>query len=164
MTYLVAITLGVLLVQLVWLWRLTRALARWRTVEERVTHFGDALALLTETADTGFRAMAGEVERLATADPRALSIKARRIADGLRQGRTPADVATGEQVSEGEVRLRMHLAPPSPDRVHDAPAARKARARSRRAPAAAPAPPATTPAPAKAPRRKKTAPLTPAAR
>lgn len=121
MTYFVGAACVVLLVQLVFLGKLVRALGRLQSLEERVAHFGDAMSLLTETADAGFRSVAGEVERLAAADRRLRAAKAERIAEAIRQGQAVASVAVGEQVSEGEVRLRAHLQPAAADRVHDAP-------------------------------------------
>ena len=48
----------------VWLlWRLTRVLASSARVEERVGLFAEALSLLTETTESGFRAVADELSR-----------------------------------------------------------------------------------------------------
>jgi hypothetical protein len=122
MTYFVGAACVVLLVQLVFLGKLVRALGRLRSLEERMAHFGDAMSLLTETADAGFRSVAGEVERLATADRRLRVAKADRIAEAVRQGQAAvASVAVVEQVSEGEVRLRARLHPAAADRMHDTP-------------------------------------------
>jgi hypothetical protein len=94
---------------------LLRALWRVRDVGTRVAHYGDALSLLTETTESGFRAVAGEVERLG--HPRARRPEARtttaRVATAVRRGRSVQEIAADEQVSEGEVRLRLHLAEPA---------------------------------------------------
>ena len=60
----VGTVLGLLVMAQGWLlWRLTRVLASAARVEERVGHFGDALSLLTETTESGFRAVADEIGR-----------------------------------------------------------------------------------------------------
>jgi hypothetical protein len=90
---------------------LVRALRRVHGLDARVAHLSDALTLLTETTETGFRAVAGEVERLtqrpARRDSRAA---AGRITKAARHGRTLQEIAAAERLSEGEVRLRLHMA------------------------------------------------------
>ena len=102
---------GVLLVQLFLAWRLivtTRALDR---VQARMANQGEALSLLTDTSENGFSAIARELDRLATPEAKpARRPSTRRVATAARKGRTIADIAAEERVSEGEVRLRLHLA------------------------------------------------------
>ena len=102
---------SVLLVQLFLAWRLmvtTRALDR---VQARMAHQGEALSLLTDTSENGFSAIARELDRLATPDAKpARRPSTRRVATAARKGRTVADIAAEERVSEGEVRLRLGLA------------------------------------------------------
>lgn len=91
--------------------RLLVALGRLGRLEERVQHLGDALALLTETAESGFSTMANEIERMRqarsrTAEPRATSA---RVASAARRGRTIQEIARSEELSEGEVRLRLQM-------------------------------------------------------
>ena len=100
-----------LIVQIGLLWRnlsLTRSLRR---AEQRVGQLGDALALLTETSEAGFRTMATEIERLAEAGPRRREprVNVARIAAAVRRGRPVSEVAAAEGLSEGEVALRLHL-------------------------------------------------------
>ncbi|MEO7275023.1 MAG: hypothetical protein ABIX28_06920 [Vicinamibacterales bacterium] len=102
---------GVLLVQLFLAWRLivtTRALDRFQA---RMAHQGEALSLLTDTSENGFSAIARELDRLATPETKpARRPSTRRVATAARKGRTVADIAAEERVSEGEVRLRLGLA------------------------------------------------------
>ena len=102
---------SVLLVQLFLAWRLivtTRALDR---VQARMAHQGEALSLLTDTSENGFSAIARELDRLATPEAKpARRPSTRRVATAARKGRTVADIAAEERVSEGEVRLRLGLA------------------------------------------------------
>ena len=102
---------SVLLVQLFLTWRLmvtTRALDR---VQARMANQGEALLLLTDTSENGFSAIARELDRLATPEAKpARRPSTRRVATAARKGRTVADIAAEERVSEGEVRLRLGLA------------------------------------------------------
>jgi len=102
---------SVLLVQLFLAWRLivtTRALDR---VQARMANQGEALSLLTDTSENGFSAIARELDRLATPEAKpARRPSTRRVATAARKGRTVADIAAEERVSEGEVRLRLGLA------------------------------------------------------
>lgn len=135
-----AVAAAVIGVQSVLVWRLIRALRTVQRLDEKLGHFGDAMSLLTETTETGFRAVAAELERV-TPDPDARSVpiaatkaasagrasasagstlnalkkiaprtSAARINDAARRGRTVTEIAAAEELSEGEVRLRLHLA------------------------------------------------------
>jgi hypothetical protein len=88
----------------------TRRVGRF---DRRLAHLTDALSLLTETAEAGFRANAAEIGRLgepapAERDP-ALTATGR-VTRAVRRGRSVQQIAADEQMSEGEVRLRLHLA------------------------------------------------------
>jgi len=111
MTYLFAGAGALLGVQALLLWRMLRVSKGLRQCDERLAHFGDALALLTETAESGFQAMAAEVSRLAApvSGSAARRTTTRRIASAARRGKTVPQIAAEEEVSEGEVRLRLQL-------------------------------------------------------
>jgi hypothetical protein len=107
----------VLLVQGWILWRLLGAVGIVPRMEEKLAHFGDALTLLTETTEGGFRAVASELDRAshsATTNgvkkPVLPKPTSARMTAAARRGRTVEEIAATEQVSEGEVRLRLHLA------------------------------------------------------
>jgi hypothetical protein len=99
---------------------LTQALAIWqaralrRTVaalEARLTRQADALALLTETSESGFALVARELERAAATPAKSTRrVATRRIATAARKGRTVAEIAAAEGLSESEVHLRLHMA------------------------------------------------------
>lgn len=112
MTYLVATLIVVGLVQILLSWKLLEGLYQVRRADDRLSHLADALGLLTETNEAGFRAMALEVGRLG--ESRALKDtprpSTRRLATAARRGRSIEEIAAAEQVSEGEVRLRLHMA------------------------------------------------------
>jgi hypothetical protein len=98
------------------LWRLSRMVAASVRLEEKVGHLGDALSILTETSEAGFKAIADELTRRtlpAAATPRSKTPIAR-IKAAARRGTSIADIAAAEHMSEGEVRLRLHLAEHAP--------------------------------------------------
>jgi hypothetical protein len=114
----VGIALGAMLIVQGWiLWRLLGAVGVVRTMDEKLAHFGDALTLLTETTEGGFRAVASELDRAALHSGSGLAKKpavpkptSARMTAAAKRGRSVEEIAATEQVSEGEVRLRLHLA------------------------------------------------------
>ena len=103
------------------LWRLTRSLGGVQKLDEKLGHFGDAMSLLTETTESGFKAVAAELDRASARPndgPAKAAIKkampapstAARISAAARRGRTVPEIAAAEELSEGEVRLRLHMA------------------------------------------------------
>lgn len=107
--------LGVLLVSQAILFRVV--LTQRRLIDgfdDRFGRLAAGVSLLTDTTECGLRDVAQEVERLGQqpAAPRRRSNAAvtRRIKTAARRGRNVADIAASEEVSEGEVRLRLQLA------------------------------------------------------
>ena len=94
--------------------RLVRALRHTVELEQRVARLQEGINLLTDTTETGFRQVAAEIERLSvpTAAPAVAPSRptAVRLRAASRRGRSVKDIAADEQVSEGEVRLRLSLA------------------------------------------------------
>jgi hypothetical protein len=128
--------LGVVaLVQTLLLWRASRALGRLHVVESRVEKFGDALTLLTDTTESAFRVVASEINR--TPAVRAVSgasaARTAKVARAARRGTSVTEIAAAEEMAEGEVRLRLHLAnektpvSPKPTKAAKANKVRKAR-------------------------------------
>jgi hypothetical protein len=105
---------AVLVIQGWILWRLLGAVGGVQRMEDKLAHFGDALTLLTETTEGGFRAVATELDRAShttgTAKKPAPRPTSARISAAAKRGRSIEEIAATEQVSEGEVRLRLHLA------------------------------------------------------
>jgi hypothetical protein len=115
----VGIALAAMLIVQGWiLWRLLGAVGVVQRMDEKLAHFGDALTLLTETAEGGFRAVASELDRSVQQPASGAAKKPQlaprptsaRMTAAARRGRSVEDIASTEQVSEGEVRLRLHLA------------------------------------------------------
>jgi hypothetical protein len=104
--------------QAVMLWRCARALNRLQPIVARVTQVGDALSLLTDTTESAFRAVALELGKPRSAPARAASVRrTTRVSRAAKKGKSVAEIAAAEEVSEGEVRLRLHIAnenPPAP--------------------------------------------------
>lgn len=101
-----------LIVHIGLLWKNLSVARSLHRSDERIGHLSDALGLLTETSESGFRTMAAEIERLAgatgrTREPR---VSVSRLSAAARRGRSTAEIAAAERVSEGEVALRLHLA------------------------------------------------------
>jgi len=113
------------LVQIVLTWRMASAAARIERYEERLERFGDVLTMLAETSESGFKAIATELERISARTPARKEAKtsAARVAKSARKGRSVQQIAAGEQVSEGEVRLRLSLTEPALLERIDAPRA-----------------------------------------
>jgi hypothetical protein len=94
-------------------WRLHRSAARIARFDERLAHLGDAMGLLTETNEMGFRSLASELERQQVPKPArndASRRRTERVASASRRGASVETIAASEAMSEGEVRLRLHLA------------------------------------------------------
>ena len=100
------------------LWRLLGAVGVVQRMDEKLAHFGDALTLLTETAEGGFRAVASELDRAGLQAATPAGVKkpvlpkptSARMTAAAKRGRSVEEIASTEQVSEGEVRLRLSMA------------------------------------------------------
>jgi hypothetical protein len=118
MTIQLGLVIAVLLVEAVLAWRLVVAHRAAARTEARLASHGQALSLLIDTSENGFGATARELERLATSTTKpARRPTTRRVAAAARTGRSVRDIAAAERVSEGEVRLRLHLAGHEPASV-----------------------------------------------
>lgn len=114
-----AVALGVMaLVGLVLCWRLVRSLRSLDRIGDRVARFAEALALLTEASEVGFRSTADELARIADAQVRRRKPRdpQRRVARARDRGDTVAQIAADEGVAEGEVGLRLTLVDTAPHR------------------------------------------------
>lgn len=93
------------------LWRRIDTLERGRT---RVDRMGEAVTLLSETAEAGFAAVAQEIEKLQRAPvARSTASRAtisRRVVKASTRGESIEQIARREAISEGEVRLHLALA------------------------------------------------------
>jgi hypothetical protein len=126
------------------LWRLLGAVSVVQRLDDKLSHFGDALTLLTETTEGGFRAVASELDRTVAQTSKAgggaahLGAKkvvlprptSARMTAAVKRGRSVEEIAATEQVSEGEVRLRLHLAKQAAQAKATATRTRRGRAES----------------------------------
>jgi hypothetical protein len=104
------------------MWWLVRGLRRLERVDQRLSHLTEALRLLAETTEAGFKASAHELSRVAerasssveAAAPPAPKPRPRRTVAAVRKERpqapAPRAAAAPGDMSESELRLRRHLA------------------------------------------------------
>jgi hypothetical protein len=97
------------------LWRVLDRLSVVARVEDRLLTLTHTIALLTDTTETCFQAIAGQLDQRPGGVPHEGAVRGmrqRRVVGAARRGRSVADIATQEDVAESEVRLRLHLADP----------------------------------------------------
>jgi DNA-binding NarL/FixJ family response regulator len=107
---------------LVWMHVQTRAAIE--RLDDRISHLLAGLSLLTDTTEGALRDVATEVARLAATKeeprPRAARTTQRRVAVAARRGRSVQEIAAAEEVSEGEVSLRLQLERAAKERTNHA--------------------------------------------
>jgi len=103
---------GMLLILGALVWMHVQHQAAVERLDDRIAHLLAGVSLLTDTTEGALRDVATEIHRLATSDtsrPRPRAATQRRIAGAARRGTTVQDIAATEEMSEGEVRLRLQL-------------------------------------------------------
>jgi hypothetical protein len=104
------------------IWVRVQVQAAIERLDDRMTHLVAGVSLLTDTTEGALRDVAAEINRLAgTRDavrPRLRATTQRRVATAAKRGRSVQDIAAREQVSEGEVRLRLQLDHAEKERAH----------------------------------------------
>lgn len=107
---------------IVWLHVQTQAAIE--RLDDRIAHLLAGVSLLTDTTEGALRDVAVEITRMAAVKgqgrPRARTATERRVATAARRGRSIQDIAASEQVSEGEVRLRLQLQKAAKERANHA--------------------------------------------
>lgn len=87
---------------------------RIEALEGRLASLTAGISLLTDTTETGLRDIAHEIGRQSSGAsaprPRSRAATHRRITGAARRGQSVQEIAASEQVSEGEVTLRLSLA------------------------------------------------------
>ena len=107
-------------------WLFLRQHRAMQRLNDRISHMLAGVSLLADTTEGGFRDVAQEIERLGSvraAHPRQRAATQRRITTAARRGQSVQEIAAAEQVSEGEVNLRLQLADSAPRRQKTAEAA-----------------------------------------
>jgi hypothetical protein len=97
------------------LWRTVRAMRAMAGLEARVVRLTEAISLLADTTESGFRTVTEQFTARAAALPAPAPARPRRtttsrVTRAARLGLPVAEIAAAEQVSEGEVQLRLHMA------------------------------------------------------
>lgn len=94
--------------------RLWHRVQRLETAGARLHRLGDAVTLLSETAEAGFATVAQEIERLqqtpVTRTAGTRTTVARRVVRAAGRGESVEQIARREALSEGEIRLHLALA------------------------------------------------------
>src|SRR6185295_5914679 len=93
------------------LWRVWALLRRPARTDDRLAHFAEALALLTDTTEAGLANVALELESTRRRTPRGTSraATAKRIATAVRKGQSIEDIIAAEALSESEIRLHLRM-------------------------------------------------------
>jgi alkylhydroperoxidase family enzyme len=110
-TYLVIALTLVIVAQTALLLRVWPLLQRPARTEDRLAHFAEALALLTDTTEAGLANVALELESTRRRTPRGTSraATAKRIATAARKGQSIEDIVAAEALSESEIRLHLRM-------------------------------------------------------
>ncbi len=113
-TYVLGAAACVVLATAVWSWGLhLRQQRRIEALEGRVASLLAGLSLLTDTTESGLRDVTAEIGRVlggATASrPRSQPSTHRRVANAARRGHSVQAIAAAEEISEGEVKLRLSM-------------------------------------------------------
>ena len=110
-TYLLIALTVVVVAQTAMLWSVWSMLRRPARTDDRLAHFAEALALLTDTTEAGLANVALELESTRRRTPRGTSraATAKRIATAVRKGRSIEDIVATEAISESEIRLHLRM-------------------------------------------------------
>jgi Flp pilus assembly protein TadB len=110
-TYLMIALILVIVAHTAILWRVWSQVRRPARVDDRLAHFAEALALLTDTTEAGLANVALELESTRRRTPRGTSraATAKRIASAVRKGSSIEDIVAAEAISESEIRLHLRM-------------------------------------------------------
>ncbi len=102
------------LAQTLVMWRLSARVKSAERIDRRLSHFAEALALLTDTTEAGLASVAIELQqafRRKATPPATRSVTGRRIATAARRGHSLEQIGVTEGISESEVRLHLEMTP-----------------------------------------------------
>jgi hypothetical protein len=110
-TYILAAMAVVSALQLVLLVRLARRITGAERVNDRLSHFAEALSLLTDTTEQGLANVAAGLTAFGTRTSTRGTTRAttRRVVSAAKKGRPIASIAADESMSESEIRLHLGL-------------------------------------------------------
>lgn len=108
-----AIAIAAVAIMAMLMWLHVQQRAAIERLDDRIAHLMAAVSLLTDTTETGLRDVAMEIGRLSagakSTPARSRPTTQRRVARAAKMGRSLADIAASEGVSEGEVRLHLQM-------------------------------------------------------
>lgn len=110
-TYVLAAMAVINALQLVLLVRLARRITGAERMNDRLSHFAEALSLLTDTTEQGLANVAAGLTAFGTKTSTRGTTRAttRRIVSAVKKGRPVAAIAADESMSESEIRLHLGL-------------------------------------------------------
>ena len=110
-TYVLAAMAVISALQLVLLVRLARRVTGTERMHDRLSHFAEALSLLTDTTEQGLANVAAGLTAFGTKTTTRGTTRAatRRIVSAAKKGRPVAAIAADESMSESEIRLHLGL-------------------------------------------------------
>ncbi|MGE3957528.1 MAG: hypothetical protein AB7H96_12480 [Vicinamibacterales bacterium] len=111
-TYILLAAMAVInALQLVLLVRLARRVTGAERMHERLSHFAEALTLLTDTTEQGLANVAASLNAFGqkTATRSTTKATTRRIVSAAKKGRSVSAIAAQESMSESEIRLHLEL-------------------------------------------------------
>ncbi len=110
-TYVLAAMAVISALQLVLLVRLARRVTGAERMNERLSHFAEALSLLTDTTEQGLANVAAGLTAFGTRTSTRGTTRAttRRIVSAAKKGRPVNAIAADESMSESEIRLHLGL-------------------------------------------------------
>ncbi len=110
-TYVLAAMAVINALQLVLLVRLARRVTGAERMHDRLSHFAEALSLLTDTTEQGLANVAAGLTAFGTKTSTRGTTRAttRRIVSAAKKGRPVAAIAADESMSESEIRLHLGL-------------------------------------------------------
>lgn len=110
-TYVLAAMAVINALQLVLLVRLARRVTGTERMHDRLSHFAEALSLLTDTTEQGLANVAAGLTAFGTKTSTRGTTRAttRRIVSAAKKGRPVAAIAADESMSESEIRLHLGL-------------------------------------------------------
>ena len=110
-TYVLAAMAVINALQLVLLVRLARRVTGAERMHDRLSHFAEALSLLTDTTEQGLANVAAGLTAVGTKTSTRGTTRAttRRIVSAAKKGRPVTAIAADESMSESEIRLHLGL-------------------------------------------------------
>ena len=110
MAYVIGVLSVLAVVQAVCVWRVIQMARVVPRSEERLGRLTHSIELLANTTEGCFNSIAAQLADRQPAPAARRDTRQRRVVGAARRGRSVAEIAVQEELSESEVSLRLHLA------------------------------------------------------